>query len=211
MDPLFLTEGARFYDLDEDRAEAVEPITFEVRDKDSRESNGTVRVRFAVMPPTFARVDKTKDARGKNANERFPILVSHNGLVVLRAGRQIDVVRAGLPTTFGNNDRYIGVEVDFPPALDEYFGVTTHKQQITLSDNDDQDARCARRVEDDRPPPPPLARDARRPQCRLRRFVEDDVRPSEVAMDEAAQLDPIAPDSERRTKQADEGRREGRR
>lgn len=206
VDPLFITEGARHYDLDEDRAEAIEPITFEVRDKDTRESKGTVRVRFSVMPPTFARIDKTKDARGKNANERFPIIVSHNGLIVMRAGRQIDVVRAGLPTTFGNNDRYIGVEIDFPPTLDEYFGVTTHKQQITLSDNVIKmlDAHGVWKTLDRlrnrwREMNADLTSDFDTPS-------EDMRRPSEVAMTEAAELDPVAPESERRAKQADEGR-----
>ena len=35
---------------------------------------------------------------------------------------------------FQNNDRYINVEVDFDPELDELFSVTTSKQQIVPSD-----------------------------------------------------------------------------
>ena len=34
--------------------------------------------------------------------------------------------------TFQNNDRYVGIEIDFPPALDEEFSITTSKQQIGL-------------------------------------------------------------------------------
>jgi hypothetical protein len=36
-------------------------------------------------------------------------------------------------TTFINNDRYIKVEVEFSATLDEAFGVTTSKQQVTVS------------------------------------------------------------------------------
>jgi hypothetical protein len=41
VDPLFVTEGARFYDLDEDRAEALEPLAFDVKDPERREVVGT--------------------------------------------------------------------------------------------------------------------------------------------------------------------------
>lgn len=206
VDPLFLTEGARFYDLDDERAEALEPISFEVRDQESRENLGTVKVRFSVMPPTFGRVDKFKDARGKNANPRFSILSTHNGLIVMRAGRQIDVVTRSLPTTFGNNDRYVKVEMDFPPTLDELFGVTTHKQQITLSPRIVQllnENRVWKTLEKLRgrwkEMNADLSADWDSPQ-------EEARRPSEVAMEDAVSLDPTAPPSDRRTQQADEGR-----
>jgi hypothetical protein len=59
----------------------------------------------------------------------------HNGIVVLRNGRQIDVLTSGCPwTTFVNYDRNWGVEIDFPAGLDEEFSITTSKQQIRLSE-----------------------------------------------------------------------------
>lgn len=213
VDPLFITEGARFYDLDEDRAEAFEPLTFEVRDRDTRDVLGTVRARFSVMPPTFGRIDKKKEARGKNRNPRAKIYESHNGLIVLRAGREIDVVTKGLPTTFGNYDRYIGLEVDFPASLDEYFGVTTHKQQITLSE-----AIITLLNQNG------IWQTVEKQRRRYREMLGDlnasydddslpdggdkgeDKRPSEMAMEESSTLDPPAPPSERRSKQADEGK-----
>jgi hypothetical protein len=133
-DPLFLTSGFRFYDVDSDRAEALPSLEIEVRDKESKEDLGTVKVRFSLMPPTFLRVpdDKLKPKGGKN-NPRFNIRKANNGVIVLRAGRQIDVVSAKCPwTTFQNNDRYVGIEVDFPPSLDEEFSITTSKQQVVL-------------------------------------------------------------------------------
>jgi hypothetical protein len=135
IDPLFLTPGFRFYDVDDDRAEELPPLTVEIKDKDSKEIVGLVKVRFSYMPPTFLRVtdDKMKE-RGKN-NARFPIRKENNGIIVLRKGRQIDVVNANCPwTTFQNNDRYIGIEFDFDPTLDEEFSITTSKQQIGVSE-----------------------------------------------------------------------------
>lgn len=207
VDPLFLTEGARHFDYDQDRAEALEPVTFEVRDQETRESKGTVKVRFSVMPPTFGRIDKKGEARGKNANPRFPILQAHNGLIVLRAGRQIDVVTKGLPTSFGNNDRYVKVEIDFPPTMDEMFGVTTHKQQITLS------ARVIQLLDENK-----VWKNLDIMRKRWREMNADlnadwdetpkieDKRPSEKAMEDAAPLDAKAPPSDRRTKEGEEGR-----
>jgi hypothetical protein len=206
VDPLFIREDGRFYDLDEDRAEAVEPISFEVRDQETRESLGMVRVRLSVMPPTFAQIDKSKGATKGNQNKRWPILNTHNGLIVLRAGRQIDVVRAGLPTAFVNYDRYIGLEVDFPPALDEWFGVTTSKQQITIS------PKVLSLLEEN-------GVWATLDQLRHRfqemradlvgKFDapdEVDKRPSERAMEAAAVMDAPAQTSEKQSRQAEENR-----
>lgn len=133
-DPLFLTEGFRFYDLDSDRAEALPPLEIEIKEKDSKASLGTIKIRFSQMPPTFLRVpeDKLKPKGGKH-NPRLNIRKANNGIIVMRAGRQIDVVNAKCPwTTFQTNDRYVGVEIDFPPTLDEEFSITTSKQQIGL-------------------------------------------------------------------------------
>jgi hypothetical protein len=134
IDPLFTTAGYRFYDLDDDRAASLDPLEIEVKSKEKKESIGIIKVRFSYMPPTFLRVseDKLKE-RGEN-NARFPIRKENNGVIVLRAGRQIDVVNSKCPwTSFQHNDRYIGIEVDFPPVFDEEFSITTSKQQVVLT------------------------------------------------------------------------------
>jgi hypothetical protein len=132
IDPLFITPGYRFYDLDGDRAEALEPSTIEVRDPETRKTVGTIKVRYSSMPPTFARVDKTVE-RGKN-NARFKVLSEHNGIIVMREGRQIDVVPRGGWLNVNNDDRYWGVELDVPATLDEEMAITTSKQRVILSD-----------------------------------------------------------------------------
>lgn len=142
-DPLFLTPGFRYFDSymaegklvhDPDRAEALPPLAFEVKD-DAGRSLGEVKVRFASIPPTFARVPESKHrTRGRN-NPRFAILDENNGLIVLRHGRQIDVINSKRPLFFFNNDdRYVKVEIDFPATLDEEFSIGTTKQQVGLSD-----------------------------------------------------------------------------
>jgi hypothetical protein len=132
VDPLFTTPGYRFYDLDEDRAEALEDQSFEVKDPDTRRSLGTVKVRYSSIPPSFARVDKNVE-RGKN-NARFEILADHNGIVVMREGRQIDVVSQRPWLSVNNDDRYWGCEIDLPATLDEEMSITTSKQRVILSE-----------------------------------------------------------------------------
>lgn len=136
IDPLFLTPGYRFYDIDEDKAQAFDPLTIAVKNPQTREVVGEIVVRFAYMPPTFGAADKNREAgaTGKNANPRFAVMKDYHGVIFSRMGRLIDVVARTPWTTFVNNDRYIKVEVEFPAALDEEFGITTSKQQVTVDD-----------------------------------------------------------------------------
>jgi Histidine kinase-, DNA gyrase B-, and HSP90-like ATPase len=135
IDPLFLTPSARFYDIDADRAESQEDIEIDVTSEDGRSSVGKIKVRVAYLPPTFGYKDKTLQTNA--TNPRMTIMGLHEGLIVMRNGRQMDVLmRAGWKKglTFRNTDRYWQVELDFPAVLDEEFSVTTSKQGVRLSD-----------------------------------------------------------------------------
>lgn len=136
IDPLFITPGYRFYEIDgdPDKAEPLEPLSFPVTEPETRREQGNIRVRFSSMPPTFGRKDKSRDAQGQNRNARFKVLDEHNGLIVMREGRQIDVITRGGWLTVNNDDRYWGVEVDIPATLDEEMSITTSKQRAILSD-----------------------------------------------------------------------------
>lgn len=134
IDPLFLTPGYRWYDVDADRAQALDPLHVDVKNKDTRAVIGRITVRYAYMPPTFGSIDKTKAATNKNQNERFAILKDYNGFIVARMGRVIEVVRHSPLRTFGNNDRYFKVEINFDASLDEEFNVPTSKQRVDVSD-----------------------------------------------------------------------------
>jgi hypothetical protein len=131
IDPLFLSPGCALGSLDEDRAQPLEPVTLRIRLEDG--TAGEIGLRYAWLPPTFAAADKSRDAIGLNANARFPILKQYHGIVFSRNGRVVDVQSRTPWTTFINNDRYIRVEVEFSASLDEAFGVTTSKQQVTVS------------------------------------------------------------------------------
>jgi len=134
IDPLFLTPGYRWYDVDADRAKALDPMIIDVKNKETREVIGRINVRFSYMPPSFGSIDKTKDATVKNANSRFGIMKDYNGFIIARMGRIIEVVRYSPLTTFVNNDRYFKIEVDFDASLDEEFNVPTSKQRVDVSD-----------------------------------------------------------------------------
>jgi hypothetical protein len=135
-DPLFLTEGFRYYDLDEDRAIELPPATVEVKDKQTGEVVGKMRVRFARFPVTFFRKPEMKRTNrpGKSGtNDRLEIADHNNGIIFCRNGRQIDVLRP--PRKYrsinATTDRFWAVEVDFDATLDDMFAITTSKQQVT--------------------------------------------------------------------------------
>lgn len=132
IDPLFLTPGFHLHDLDNDRAQPLDPLLIPVRDPDTGEVQGELLLRYAWLPPSFGSVDKSRDAVGLNANPRFSILKDYHGVIFSRNGRLIDVHTRTPWTTFINNDRYIKIEVEFTASLDEAFGVTTSKQQVTV-------------------------------------------------------------------------------
>lgn len=131
IDPLFLDPEGQLHALDNDRAQALDPLTLSIDCGDG--ISGNLMLRYSWLPPTFGAIDKSRDAIGMNANARFPIIKAYHGLVFSRNGRVVDVQSRTPWTTFINNDRYIRVEVEFSASLDEAFGVTTAKQQVSLS------------------------------------------------------------------------------
>jgi hypothetical protein len=92
------------------------------------------------MPATFFRRPEAKHTNkpGKNDNnERLAVADSHNGVIFLRNGREIDVVKP--PRKWGQlinatTDRFWAIEVDFDATLDDEFSMTTAKQQVVPSD-----------------------------------------------------------------------------
>lgn len=141
VDPLFTTPGHQFYDLDEDRAEPWPTQYIEVKewDEDGKTkrggSLGTLTVRYSSLSATFPRKRKDQPGGRGNNNARLSVMRDHQGIAVMREGRQIDVVnRGGWLSSTNNDDRYWGVEIDFPATLDEEFSITTSKQRVILSD-----------------------------------------------------------------------------
>jgi hypothetical protein len=151
VDPLFITEGYRFYDESDAKAEALPSLEIKVPNSTDPKKIGTVKFRFSVLPYGFFDVKDSNDEFDEEENEvdgdeiindqkkkdkskRLTVRKNNNGIIFLRKGRQIDVVDSKIPwTKIQNNDRYWSVEVDFSPELDEEFSITTSKQQIVVS------------------------------------------------------------------------------
>ena len=139
-DPLFLTPGFRYYDIDDDRATELPSAVVEIKERDSDKVLGKMRVRYSRLPATFFRTPdakKTNKPGRKQLNERLAVADANNGIIFLRNGRQIDVVRPprGMVSQINaTTDRFWGVEVDFDASLDEYFSITTSKQQVKPDD-----------------------------------------------------------------------------
>ena len=53
------------------------------------------------------------------------------GVSIVRAGRELEL-DSGWTNSYSPTERWWGVEVEFPPALDEVFGVTNNKQSATV-------------------------------------------------------------------------------
>lgn len=140
-DPLFLTPGFRYYDLDSDRAVELQSTVVEVPDPRTKQVKGTMRVRFSRLPASFYRKPEHKGTTSSGRgvlNERASIADLHQGIVFLRNGRQIDVVKP--PRSLGafsnpTTDRYWKIEVDFDATLDDEFAMTTAKQQVRPSES----------------------------------------------------------------------------
>lgn len=205
IDPLFLTPGYRWYDLDADRAKAFDPMEISVKDKETRAIIGRINVRFSYMGPRFASIDKDRGVTAKNVNDRFAILKEYNGFIISRMGRVIEVVRHSPLTTFVNYDRYIKIEIDFDASLDEQFNVPTSKQRVDVSDriwDILKEYGLEKALEQ-------LRRKFKEQQARIGADQDanrTDKRASEQAMEEAAKIAAVVP-LPVAEKQAEQGRR----
>lgn len=141
VDPLFLTPGAWQYNYDSQRARELDPVVISMTNKETGEA-GQLTVRFSYMPYTFLRLDPDQPKeKGQRNNPRFQVADQNNGLIIMRAGRQLDVVTtsrgqdADIKSKFfvNNDDRTWAIEIDFTPTLDDEFSVTTSKQGVKMS------------------------------------------------------------------------------
>ena len=132
VDVLFTTPGYRYYDIPGfPAAEAHSPIRFTANDSEGNEH--TVTVRFSLMGTAAYKATVSTGGKGRPANVRQRIRTAYNGFFVTRNGRFIELARPDI-ITWNNYARQVGVAVDFPPDLDELFGVTPDKQTIIFTE-----------------------------------------------------------------------------
>ena len=75
---------------------------------------------------------KAEARRGHNPGERDygRHAARNSGVSIVRADRELELDSTWMPS-YDPVARWLGIEVDFPPALDEVFGVTNNKQSAT--------------------------------------------------------------------------------
>lgn len=128
-DPLYLlsrTSTPAPYDTTPMFLEAGSPVSFECRDDDGKKH--VVQVRASMARPEARQRDQAGSlAHGKHAAKNI-------GVSIVRANRELELQ---LEWCIGYDpvERWWGVEVEFPPALDEVFGVTNNKQSATALAN----------------------------------------------------------------------------
>lgn len=80
-----------------------------------------VFVRYSIATESTRKGDRAGEKpHGKHAKDNV-------GLSVVRAGRELDLDRSWV-NTYDTRERWWGVEIEFPPGLDDVFGVTNNKQ-----------------------------------------------------------------------------------
>ena len=84
-----------------------------------------VKLRFAVAK---------KDARPNDNAGGLPHgqhAKKNVGVSIMRAGRELELDQ-GIVNTYDSRERWWGAEIEFPPALDELFGVSNNKQSARV-------------------------------------------------------------------------------
>ncbi|MEA5556865.1 ATP-binding protein [Nodularia spumigena] len=97
--------------------EATYKINFKEKEHD-------VKIRFSYAKESARQAEPGKNPgdlpHGKHASKNV-------GLSVVRAGRELELDQ-NLVNNYDPTERWWGIEVDFPPSLDDIFGVTNNKQ-----------------------------------------------------------------------------------
>lgn len=129
-DPLYLMENTTLPDLPGNyKNEAFFELHGEPQVVDVELLDGTshpVTIKYSKVVKSIhseiknhANTQVGRTAWGKHAE-------SNIGISIVRAGRELEMVKKMLPND--TRDRWYGIEVSFGPALDELFGVTNNKQ-----------------------------------------------------------------------------------
>ena len=84
-------ESGRFYDENQLMANPVETADFEVDAETGQK--GLVKIRGSWLPANFQAEDPNVHPKKAKNNNRFKIMKDNNGLLICRAGRQIDCLR----------------------------------------------------------------------------------------------------------------------
>lgn len=90
-----------------------------------------VIIRTSILKPEVRDAMRTTTGQFIGATSWGQHMKKNIGLSIVRADRELDLVENFHIKDERRKDRWIGVEVEFEPALDECFGVTNNKQSAT--------------------------------------------------------------------------------
>ena len=125
-DPLYL-QGLASLPVPFDREPMFEESWREEHDIEFQGESHRVDVRYAVARPATV----TEAGTAERGTTKYGKHAAKNiGVSVLRAGREI-MLDEGWCIGYDPRERWWGAEVEFPPTLDEVFGVTNNKQAAT--------------------------------------------------------------------------------
>lgn len=88
----------------------------------------TVIVRTSTLKPEVAKALRATTDDKIGATVWGKHMKKNIGLSVVRADRELDLIADYYINDNNTKDRWIGVEVEFEPVLDQFFGVTNNKQ-----------------------------------------------------------------------------------
>ena len=131
IDVLFTNPAARYFDVEGTRAEDHGTIRIPMKAPDGSEHIVTVRMSRIGLDAWEARYHS--GGKGQPPKIRFNIRKNYNGIFMTRHGRFIELWSPlGIEKVSWNNYmRQVAVQLDFPPELDELFGITPDKQTIS--------------------------------------------------------------------------------
>ena len=130
VDPLFITPGARHYDIEGTHATDHSLPPIKVRDNNGNWHD--VQVRMSLMNKEAYDVLE-RSSSGRLPKPRKRLKEDYNGIFIYRNGRFIDTYKWD-EISWQSYTRQIGISLDFPAELDEFFGITPQKQTISINE-----------------------------------------------------------------------------
>lgn len=85
-----------------------------------------VKIRYSITSEMFRKMY----GQGAAVNK---LVRNNSGVSICRSGRELMISQSWIPSQ-DSIERWWGAEIDFPPALDDYFGVTNNKQTAPILD-----------------------------------------------------------------------------
>lgn len=130
-DVLFTTPDFRFNEIEGfPKAEPQSTVEIPVTNADGKHQ---IRVRFSYIGIDANNATVAVSGGKRLKKVRQAIRKQYDGFFVTRNGRFVEVARPRT-VSWSVYSRQVGVAVDFPPELDELFGVTPDKQSIVLGE-----------------------------------------------------------------------------